>query len=527
MRTAAYKMPTESVRGGSFFARGPERTDRDAPQYEERRPAYASSNTTDYFDTSSRVGGRKDGEYERSSKRTPTQDDRERARGTTTDVKEDERSRQREKAMRREKEINKDRDRKTAYVVEESDTETDEYERHRRRSKGEDDSRRAKPTYYEPARRDREEAARGYYDSDERAHKLYSQYDGAREYMEKALHAKQRPEEDGRPSPMRMSSSRDKLEYIKREGRPSAMIRRGSSRTKPASREPEERRTSPREGERRSSAEIDLPRRAPPLTTAKSSPAEIRLPSEKQRAQSVQIDAQSKADFVPPKFKRSETMPNVQSRERRKEPQKGSSLRQTEIVDGYATPAPTPNVSGSEPSKYKYHQEYEDDYEYPTPDGYRTEVREPTSAVKPRYTRSPSPIRDRERERERDKVRAASARYSAPETQRPAAVPRTTSTSYVYTPTGSVETYARPSLARDSSKIGRSLYGELPTTRETSSPRQPAGRYPPPPESVKYQKDIRPEDIRVQSGYGSRRPSVGTRPSYSRQGSGYSTVYVK
>ena len=47
VRTAAYKMPTESVRGGSFYARGPERTDLDAPQYEERRPAYASQSTTD------------------------------------------------------------------------------------------------------------------------------------------------------------------------------------------------------------------------------------------------------------------------------------------------------------------------------------------------------------------------------------------------------------------------------------------------------------------------------------------------
>ncbi|KAK4541689.1 hypothetical protein LTR36_007398 [Oleoguttula mirabilis] len=533
VRTAAYKMPTESVRGGAFYARGPERREEVSPQYEERRPAYASAHASDYFDTTSRVGARKDGDYERSSKRTPpAREDRERVKTPVKDPRESERARQKERTSRREKDIRQDRDRKTAYAEDNSDSDEDEYESQARRMKQEDDLRKAKTTYHEQARRDKEDAARPYYEIDERTRKIYSQYDEARDYIGKASRPKQMPEDERRPSPVRMASSKDKVDYIRRtDGRPGGMMRRASAKPKTTGREPEERRSSAREPERRSSAEIDEPRRAPPLTTAKSSPSDIRIPAEKLRSQSMQTDAQERQerdDFVPPLMKRSTTMPNVHARERdprRKEPQKGSSLRQAENVDSYPTPAATPEVSGA-PPKYRYNREYADDTEYATPDGYRTadgyrtEVLEPK--VKTRLTRSPSPVRDTGR----DKGRTASARYAPPSPQRPAP-PRTTSTSYVYGTNG-VEQYSRPGVSRESSKRGDpTLYGELPTTtRDLRSPRQSTSRYSPPEEGVKYTKDFKTEDVRVQSGYGSRRPSMPTRPSYARQGS-YSTVGVR
>ncbi|KAK5122209.1 hypothetical protein LTR85_004119 [Meristemomyces frigidus] len=518
VRTAAYKMPTESARGGgAFYARGPERREAVSPQYEERRPAYASAYASDYFDTSSRAGARKDGDNERSSKRTPpAREERERTKPTTKDSRESERVRQREKNSRREKDIRKDRDRKS-YVEEDSDSDEDVHEVQARRMKQEDDLRKARPTYHEQARRDKEDVARPYYEIDERTRKVSSQYDEAKEYMGKTTRSKQRPEDERRPSPVRMSSSKDKVDYFRRsEGRPGGMMRRGSGKPKTASRETEERRPSTREPERRSSADMEEPRRAPPLTTAKSSPADIRIPAEKQRSQSVQLDGQNDDDFVAPAFKRSTTMPNVYSRERdprRKEPQKGSSLRHTENMDAYPTPAATPEVSGPHPPKYRYNTEYADDREYPTPDGYRTVDVEPK--VKSRFTRSPSPLRDTGR----DKGRTASARYPTMFPQRPAP-PRTTSTSYVYGTNG-VEPYSRPALSRETSKRGEpTLYGEVPTpARDVRSPRQSTSRYAPPAEGVKYQKDFKQDDVR----YGSRRPSIATRPSYARQGS-YNTA---
>jgi len=525
VRTAAYKMPTDSAKGGAFYARGPERME--TPLYEERRPSgYANTSPTDYFDTQ-RASSKKDSEYERSSsKHASPRDDRERSRSAAAkDAKENERARQRERDSRRERDVRRDRDRKTAYVVEESGSSEDEYERQARRMNKEDELRRARGTYHDQARRDKEDAARGYYDTEERARKLYAQYDGAREYMQQSGRGKRRSDDERRPSPPRMASSKDKLEYIKRDGRPSVMVRRGSGRPSTAGRDTEERRAAGREGERRSSVEEQ--RKPPPLTTTKSSPADILPAFEKQRSQSVQVDAHDKEDFVAPKFRRSETMPSMVTREsRRKEPQKGSSLRQTEIVDGYATPSVTPEYNSTSPNKYRYQQEYADDHEYPTPDGYRTEVREPTGASKPsgRYTRSPSPMR----ERERDRARAASARYPTASPQRPAPLPRTTSTSYVYTPGQGVETYSRPNMTRENSRMrDPMLYGEVPTTaRDTRSPRQTQPKYSPPPEGVRYQKEIRPEDIRVASGYGSKRPSAATRPSYSRSGSNYKPVYA-
>lgn len=531
VRTAAYKMPTESAKAGAFYARGPERREV-SPQYEERRPAYPTAYASDYFDTTSRAGARKGGDYERSSKRTPAaREERERVRPTTKDPRESERVKQREKTSRREKDIRKDRDRKTEYVEEVSDSEGDRYERQATRMKREDDLRKGRASYYEPNRRDKEEATRPHYDIDEHTRKIHSQYDEARDYIGKTARTKQKSDDERRPSPVRMTPAKDKFDYFRRiDGRPGGMTRRSSGKPKSAGREADERRHTTREPERRSSAEVDEPSRAPPLMTAKSSPADIRIPTEKLRSHSVQIDPLDKDEFVPPTFKRSTTMPNVVSRERdprRKEPQKGSSLRHTETMEGYPTPAATPEFSAPPPPMYRYQQEYADDAEYPTPDGYRTKILEPTG--KNRLTRSPSPTRDAGRE----KGRTASARYPEPSPQRPAPLPRTTSTSYVYGARGA-EPYVRPALSREASKRPESmLYGELPTTttatRDVRSPRQTTSRYSPPQEGVKYQREIKSEDVRIQSGYGygSRRPSIATRPSnYTRQGS-YNTVTAR
>jgi len=267
---------------------------------------------------------------------------------------------------------------------------------------------------------------------------------------------------------------------------------------------------------------VDEPRRPPPLVQSKSMPPEIRPSLERQRSQSVQYD---KGDGdLPPKMRRSETMPHPAGRDRetshRKDsvPTRGSGLRQTEIVDGQPTPGATPLAQDP---RYRYQTEYADDNEFPTPDGYRTEIREPTASSRPRYTRSPSPLPSRDG---RDKGRTTSARYNtSPQRPQP---PRTTSTSYVYTPGQGVVPSSRPSMTRENSSRDR-LYGEIPTTASRSAKPASYSSYTPVPENARYSKEARAEDIPVRSGYeySNRRPGPTSRPSYSRTGS--SSVYVR
>ncbi|TKA68929.1 hypothetical protein B0A55_08468 [Friedmanniomyces simplex] len=577
VRTAAFKVPPDIPRGGAFHARGPERRGAASPTYEERKPTFTSAYEAggDYFDYTPRASAtRKDPEYERSSKRPPPRDEKERAKPAkeTKEAKERERSRQTRERNRR---TDRDMRHKAASVVEEeeedSESDPDAFEQPPRRARGDPaELKRAQEQYHEQARKQKEAAQRGYYDSDERARKMYSQYDGAREYVEKSRGSRARVEPESRPSPARMSSSRDKVEYIKRSGAPPVMVRRGSARPTTTGRDPEERRTSAQAERRWSDDEqVEPPRRPPGLSQSKSSPAEIKIPGmDKPRAHSLQVDSptlEKEKEDMPPKMKRADTMPHVNTtRERevprRKDgmpnmPSKGSSLRQTEHVDGMPTPGATPEHSGNpaNANKYRYQQEYADDHEYPTPDGYRTELRQPppgaAATSKPRCTKSPDRMAERERERPH---RAASARhedYLAP--HRPVQPTRTTSTSYVYTPGQGVnEAYARPSMSRENSTAHGTpsgLYGEIPTTataastvggagsrerererareRETRSPRQTGSRYSPPADSVRYAKDVRPEDIRMQSGYGtSSRRTSEARPTYSRGGS---YVYAK
>ncbi|KAK0284658.1 hypothetical protein LTR91_010487 [Friedmanniomyces endolithicus] len=567
-RTSAFKGSMDIPRGAPFHAREPDRRGAASPTYEERRPSFADAyeGGGDYFDYTPRASAtRKDAEYERPSKRPPSRDHAERTKPSkeTKDAKERERSRQtRERNRRSDRDIR----RKSASVVEEEDSESDPdaFEQASRRPK-EDPAvlKRAQDFYHEQARKQKEDAQRGYFDTDERTRKMYSQYDGARDYVEKSRGSRPRLETESRPSPARMSSSRDKVEYIKRSGASPVMVRRGSGMPTTAGRESGERRSSAHAERRWSDEEHEeMPRRPPGLSQSKSSPADIKIPGmDKPRSHSLQADSpmfgKDNEDF-PPKIKRADTMPHVNgTRERevprRKDgmpnmPSKGSSLRQTELVDGMPTPGTTPEHSGntSNGKPYRYQQAYADDHEYPTPDGYKTELRQPPSGggaatSNPRYTKSPERMFDRERERERPH-RAASARHEdffSP--HRPAQPSRTTSTSYVYTPGQGVnESHGRPTLSREdsSARMPSSLYGEIPTTasstvgggrdgrdREMRSPRQSSSRHSPPAEGVRYARDLRPEDIRMQSGYGtSSRRTSEARPTYSRGGS---YVYAK
>ena len=554
VRTAAYKMPTE--RSGAFYARGPERTRDTSPAYEERRPSYAGAypGAGDYFDFTPRGGSRKDAEYDRPKRSSPREEKEKRAAKEAREAEERVKARaQKERSRRSARDMRRDRDNKASPVVEEDDfSDTEDYFPQSRKRGERDDPeelRRAADRYRDQARREKEAAQRGHYDHDERTRKLYSQYDEAREYMGKTRLRPQDEPEARRPSPVRASSN--KVEYLKRsDGRTPVMVRRGSSRRE---REAPSRRASDWE-RARSGDEYDVapPRRPPILSQSKSSPADIRIPTDKPRSQSMQEGI--KLDKEPPRVKRADSMPiphDASTRERDAQrrrdnvPIKGSSLRQTEHTEGLPTPAATPeytaapSTSPPKTNPYRYNQEYADDNEFPTPDGYRTEVRHPSAnaaATKPRYTRSP----ERMPEPRGPERRTSSARYSHP--HRPGNNSRTTSTSYVYTPgqglsaadspsaasatAGARDYFGRPSLSRENSARS-GLYGEITTTatmreRETRSPRQNSSRYSPPAD-VKYQKDFRMEDVRMQSGYGtSSRGGRGDheRPGYSRGGSG-------
>jgi len=523
VRTTSYRVPTEPTRAGAFYARGSERAERASPQYDVRQPAPAHA--TDYFDEPARTGSRKESDSGR--KRTSPRSERGGGKVSAKQAKESERAKQKERSRKTERDIRRDRDRKS-YVEVESDSDSDEYERFSRKMKEEDDRRRARYADYTQAQSYAEDARRGYYDGDDRAQKVFSQYGKAREYME--AHAKKhqqqqqqqqqqprpRPPPERRPSPVRVASSKDKVGYIRRSDGKPVMGRRDSGQIR-GGRDGGDRRYDERQPEKRSSADaMDEYRRPANLQHSKSSPADIHLPGpyEKLRSQSMQADTPERENFVP-KLGRSQTMPASQpatrDREaRRKEtvPAKSSGFRQAEVCDEMTTPAPAPTWSAPSPSKYNYrNHEYADEHEYPTPDGYRTIPVEPSgNASKPKLTRSPSPMRGAERERERERGRAAPARYQI-SPQRPAQAPRTTS--YVY------NMQDRPSVSRENSlrRRGEPLFGEISASR---SPRQTGSRHSPPPEvSYRKEKDIPPQDLRT-----GRRVSERGRPSYSRSGSG-------
>lgn len=528
VRTAGYKMPTETARG-EFYARGPERYARASPQYdthyepqyEERRPSYAQD---DYFDHQPRTTSRKYDDYERSSKRSPPKEERAKTK-TSRDTKENERSSRKEKSRRTEKDVRRDRDRKSANAsVEEVDSDESAGKKARKARAEEEEklreqreqSRAAAEKFYEQVRREKEAAENGAY-TDERANKLFRDQSHAYDYINRSRNTTDREPEE-RPPPVRAYSSKDKVEYIKREGRPTISVRRGSEKiprqdSRRNTRDREEVVVEPQERSRRTEARDG--RRPPTLAQTKSAPPEEMRPGvERQRSYSVQEDY---FDQPIPQVKRSETMPTspaaVPSRDSRGR-KSGSKLRPE---DSYATPERTPEPE-SKASRYQYGhgQSYADDGERCTPDGYvvdgyRTEVREPSGK---RYTRSPSPIKDQSRDRQR----SSSNKKAAP--AEPPPLPRTTSHQYRYS--SREDSYpARPPVSRENSgrrEEGARLYGEV---RTTSSPRQSGYAYSPPPEKVSTSRAYTPDDVKFQTGYSRR----AEKPSYHRSASARQAVY--
>lgn len=553
------------------------------PQCEERRPAYAAS---DYFEPQPRPTPRKESEPVRASRR-PAHDVKEKSKSTaqtSRSAKDQEKERKREKTRQPERDPRQERERKhnPPFVVDaDSDSESDEQEHRSRRLREEDEERRAKETYYAQMHKQRREAEEGYY-NDERARKLFTQTADIRDYIATSRGAPRRPEpsdrererereRERRPSPVRMGSSKDGVEYVKRkDGRPAVMVRRASSKQpKESSSKDKEgsRKASTRTPERSTSDEKIAERRPPPLTTSKSSPADIHVP-EKPRAASVQINS----DTPPVRTaQRTETMPTRRSENA--VPTRASNLRTTEMNGGNPTSATIPDEQTAPPPKYSYGRQYADDNEIPTPDGYRTEQREPEKPPRPqrpqftrRITRSPSPMKGnrdstsretrepvreardprsyretreapREATRERD-MRDPRSMNQRTATQAPPPITRTTS--YKYNGNG-VDTYedARANSGRDASprepshRYDQRLYGELPRDRDrdsrpaSGSPRQAQAPHAPPvDEGVNYRKMYRPEDIKYQTGgYSTRRPSADIRPTLNRNTSGHVPYY--
>lgn len=542
VRGASYsRMRPESPARPNYTARASERNER--VHVEERRPYDAEP---EYFDRP-RSTARKDYEYERSSPKRATpapRTEKERARASRQSTKENERSRQKEKTRQTTRDTRRDRDFKYSYPEPETASSSDsdgvvEPPRYARRE--EDDRRREREAYYEQPRRQKEESPRAFHMED-RSHKMQSYEMSARDYIERSGgRSRQYQESARRASPPPRVSAKDKVEYIKRsEGRPPVMVRRGSGKPRPASREPEElprrespRRESPRrdrERTRRMSHDYsDLPRKAaPPLTSTKSAPEHIHLPQEPRRAYSMQTDAKPESDFQPPPMRRADTMPahisarRERERESTRKPQKSSGLRRTETTDSLPTPAATPEPQPSHNSKYPYGREYADDNEFATPNGYRTEVHAPASAGTRKVTRSPSPIKEERLKEERG--RASSSRY--PQTAQRPPLPASRTTSYVYTPQGLQDMPAgRPGISRSESVRTDmpQLFGEIPTSR---SPRTTRARHSPPSAEAHYQQH-RPEDVKYQTGYpSSRRASETIRPGYAR-GNSYTSQATK
>lgn len=522
------RMRTESPARPNYTARASERNER--VHVEERRPYDAEP---DYFDRP-RSTARKDYEYERpSSKRTPPapRTEKERVRASKQSSKENERARQKEKTRQTTRDTRRDREFKYSYPDPETASSSDsdgvvEPPRYARRE--EDERRRERDPYHEQPRRQKEESPRAFHMEDRSSHhKMQSHEMSARDYMERSGgRPRQYPESTRRPSPQRVST-KDKVEYIKRsEGRPPVMVRRGSGKPTPASREPEElprrespRRESPRrdrERTRRLSHDYsDLPRKTPPLNSTKSAPDQIHIPEAPRRAYSMQTDNKTETDFQPPPMRRADTMPNQlnarRERESTRKPPKSSGLRRTETTDSLPTPATTPEPVTPRNAKYPYGREYADDNEFATPNGYRTELHEPASGNR-KVTRSPSPIKEERVKEERG--RAASSRYPE-KAQRPPLPSASRTTSYVYTPQGLQDMSAgRPGLSRaETARPDVPLYGEIPTSR--SSPRQTRARHSPPSAEAQYQQ-YRPEDMKYQTGQHSRRASEAIRPGYAR-----------
>jgi len=482
---ADFRMPSYRASAEDDFY---ERSGRMSPRYEEREPRFDS-----YFDL--RSSPKRDPDYERSSKRAPPREDSKKPKTSAKKSKDNERSNREERARRKEQEERRERERKFASVHEQSPSSDSDDRKRATKLRFEEEERRAREIAQEQARLREQAQVREAYLGEERARKSSLQESSAREYMAQALGSnKERSHSDRRPSPVRKGSSRDTVDFIKRDNKP-AMVRRGSAR-------PDSGRTPRKSSSNEKDIHIveepqEAPRRPPMLNKSTSSPPVVRPPYQRQRSSSLQYDDREAAPA--PGIRRAETMPYpypsaspVDSR------RKESSKLRTEIPqDYYPTPEASPEPT-SAPRKSSYGHAYADEYTS-SPDGYRTEMREPP-ARSPRtreFTNSPPPM-DEPLEKSR-----SSSKYTP---KRPQLDRRTTSTTYSYADPPQPAS-RRPSYQHERSS--RSLYGEVPTLRP--SPR---------PEDFRTSPSIRQEDVKMSSGYRTVRPDR----HYERQSS---AVYAR
>lgn len=530
---SSFREPPESPRKGDFYARTAHRSGRTSPRFEERRPAY-----TEYFD-SPRPTSRKDESYE-PPKRSSRREDPKKSKTSSRTTKETERSSRAEKTKRSDKDVRREREQKKfafTTVEDEPSSDSDPYERTQRRMREEDERQRARAVAEEARRRDEEEAAAAAFFGNDRARRMWdpdhnadykAKENLAREYMAArkvptferrpsgpiGYSTQERGEFERRPSaPVSTSyqereaferrpsapvaSPRDKIETIKREGKPLIEVRRGSGRPTLATRDSSRKKSSREKDIHIVDEPVSEPRRrAPGLNKTHSSPDNIRPPFERQRSNSLERERRAPP---PPSMKRSETMPypSSKSEARRREPSARNSYPTPE-----ATPEPSP-LSPLRTASYNYTSQDEvvaspETYQAP----YQTITREPSP--KQRITRSPSPIRE-----PREKSRGSALKHEATQ---PPSNKRMTSRSYSYAETyDNPEPFARPPLSRENS--GR-LFAEISTTQNQRTPSSKL--YSPPADEIRYSPKARPEDVRTASGNYTMKRS-NERP-YSRNG---------
>lgn len=551
VRTAAYEVPVSTPGRAAFTTRGPDRV------YEERKPSKAYDTDYDYFGDT-RASSRKYDDYEKTPKRSSPRDEKERSKAYDRDNKENERVNRGDRRRTREKETKRERDNKKYASVDDGSDETEDttvrqkYDSVRRR----EDDRERERYMAAQAKRQRDPVQQEPYE--DRTRKYLDKELEARIHIEKARDSGS-SNSSSRPTASRTTSLRDTI-IDKQRDRP-AFVRRSSARPtskRDPSPPPSSRRDRDRDRDRERERKMSIPededyeearerrdsreRRPPVLSTARSSPAAIKVPRERatpNRSQSLQFDYDQRNPPAPPPptMRRSETMPlHVNTSPRRKEeyaPQKQSGLRQAEINDdiGIPTPSATPE-SYAAPGytvKYLYPVTADDDVDYSN--GRRNPMRVSTDRERDRrITRSPSPgVRQ---------TRSTSARYPAPQPPPPL---RTSQTYGGYggpTMTESPTSYSRPASVRR--ETTDRLYGEIPSAKPvTTKYDYPSGgrereertrddsrdnarhRRSPDSENMQFAKKIAPEDVRIQTGYSAsaRRSNAAHRPQVSRTAS--------
>lgn len=561
---AAYQVPTAGKGRSTTTTKVPDRI------YEERRPTKTYDSDHEYFPDSRTT--KKHDDYEKASKKSVARDDSGRSRAYVRTSKETEKASRSDRRRTRDKETRRDRESKFPHVVD--DSESDEVARRARYEAGrrrDDDRRREEERERELHRtkelqrarereaqrerevlrdreaqreremvRDREaqrerEAPRERERERERDRDPKAYDDYTRKYSntldEARNHIGRTTRDPGRPAALRTTSLRDGYNVDRPRDGPPVVVRRSSARPRASARDPsppprrdrDQRKYSipevvelPRDSER----ERERERRPPTLQTSTSSPAAFKSTSRAApvRTQSLQPEYDH---VIPPPIHRSETVPNFSPRRKDASvPMKSSHLRETEINEGLPTPSTTPEYVTPPPGppysttrSYRYAPNELEDAEYTN--GRRTVLREPVEQR--RITRSPSPVAH---------TRPSNTRYTSAPQPPPL---RTSQPYYAASPTESPTSYTRNSPTRPAPPRREStkppLYGELPKSTSTkydySERESPRARYSPDSESVSYAKKYTQDDVRMASGYSTRKGGAPSRPNVERSAATY------